>query len=77
MPAIPIQGANSGTWGTDLNAFLEVEHEGTDGTHKAITATSITSSGTVSAPLVSGVAYNIVCNGNQVVCNDNQVVIND
>lgn len=62
MANVPDQGANTGTWGTDLNAHLATEHN-TDGTHAAVTADSVTSD-----------AFNIVCVNNAVVCVNNNVV---
>jgi len=65
MAAIPVQGANAGTWGTDLNAYLQTEHSAT-GTHEAITATSVTATGNVAGAtggftgLMSAVNYNIL-----------------
>ena len=32
MADLPVQGGNEGTWGTDLNTWLQVEHE-SDGGH--------------------------------------------
>lgn len=35
MASLPSQGGSDGTWGTELNAWLQVEH-GSDGTHDLI-----------------------------------------
>lgn len=42
MAAKPTPGGSSGTWGTDLNAFLDVAHN-TDGTLNAAAVTSASS----------------------------------
>jgi len=68
MASQPTPGGSSGTWGTELNAYLDVEHN-SDGTHAALTGTSATIAGTVSAN-----AFNIVCVNNAVVCVNNGVV---
>ncbi len=41
MATLPTVGASEDTWGNEVNAYLEVEHDA-DGTHGAITPTSIT-----------------------------------
>lgn len=46
MAAKPTPGASDGVWGTELNAFLDVEHEA-DGTHGDMTPTSITATGDI------------------------------
>ena len=36
MPALPSQGGSSGTWGTELNAFLSVALDSTTGNPKVV-----------------------------------------
>ncbi len=40
MPVIPVQGGNNNTWGTDLNAWLEADHQ-IDGTHLALSTSPV------------------------------------
>jgi hypothetical protein len=40
----PTPGSSFGTWGAELNAYLDTEHD-SDGTHGAITPTSISTAG--------------------------------
>lgn len=35
MATLPSQGGSDGTWGTELNAWLQVEHA-SDGTHSIV-----------------------------------------
>lgn len=37
MASLPTQGGDTGTWGTELNTYLRVEHE-VDGTHGDVNA---------------------------------------
>jgi len=46
MAALPTPGGSDGTYGTELNEYLEVEHEA-DGTHGALTPTSISATGNI------------------------------
>ncbi len=48
MAPLPTPGASDGTYGTELNAYLVVEHE-TDGTHGDTVPTSVTSSGDITS----------------------------
>ncbi len=60
MASKPSQGGSEGTWGTELNEYLDVEHA-TDGTHDSVAFMATLSS-------------QMIMNNNNVISNNNELV---
>lgn len=60
MATLPSQGGSEGTWGTELNEWLEVEHA-TDGSHDSV----------VFMATLSG---QMLMNNDNVISNNNELV---
>jgi hypothetical protein len=60
MAVLPSQGGSEGTWGTELNTWLLVEHSAT-GTHTGTT-------------FYASMASNMVINEDQIITNKNELI---